>query len=72
MMNRMGVGSMDGTARWMFKIEVPSLDVKEPESGGTYSFPERNDRIFVRRSRDDAEGDRRIIGSGRRFEVLGL
>lgn len=42
------------------------------ESGGVYIPLSKNDLIFVMRRRDEAEGDRRMIGSGRRlgFEFI--
>lgn len=36
-----------------------------PASAGTNLPSSRNDRAFDRRSKEEAEGDRRIIGSGR-------
>jgi hypothetical protein len=71
MMNRMGAGSIEDTWRDMFRIDVDALAVYVDESGGTKTPSWRNERIFDRRRRDDAEGDRRMIGSGRRLD-LGL
>jgi hypothetical protein len=43
-----------------------------PASVGTNLPSSRNDRAFDRRSKEDAEGDRRMIGSGRRVGAFWL
>ena len=56
----------------MCKIEAEEVEVDIEESGGVYIPPSRNDLIFDMRSSDDAEGDNRMIGSGRRVEAFGF
>jgi hypothetical protein len=72
-MNRIGrVESIDGSSRDICRIEADELDVELEDSVGTYVPLSRNDLMFDMRRRDDAEGDRRMIGSGRREGVFGL
>lgn len=73
MMKRIGrVASIEGNRREMFKIEAEELDVELEESGGIYVPFSRKDLIFAMRSSDEADGDSRIIGSGRLAGALGL
>lgn len=65
-------GSMDGKVRDMCKIEADELEVETEESGGIYVPDSRNDLIFDMRRSDEADGDSRIIGSGRRVETFGF
>lgn len=73
MMKRMArLGSIDGNVRVICKMEADELDVELDDSGGMYTPPSRKDLMFDIRRREDAEGDRRMIGSGRRTGALGL
>jgi hypothetical protein len=71
MMNRIAFGSIDGTTRVKFRIDAEALEVFVEESAGTKTPFSRNDRIFESRMREDAEGETRIMGSGRLCD-LGL
>ncbi len=65
MTKRMGrFGSMDGKVREMWRIEAEELDVEIEDSGGIYIPVSRKDLMFDMRSREDADGDKSIIGSG--------
>jgi hypothetical protein len=46
--------------------ETCSIDVLELWSGGVYRPDSRNDLALDMRSSDEADGDKRMIGSGRR------
>jgi hypothetical protein len=73
MMNLMGrVVSIDGRRREMCRIEAEELDVEVEESAGMYVPLSRNDLIFDIRSSEEAEGERRTIGSGLRTGAFGL
>jgi len=73
MMNRSGrAGSIEFMVRDIFKTEADSLEVELDDSAGIYVPPSRKDLILVIRRSDDADGDRRIIGSGRRTGAFGL
>lgn len=50
----------------MCNMLAPVLELADSEFGGTYWPPSRKDLIFVMRKREEAEGERRMIGSGRR------
>jgi hypothetical protein len=63
---------MDGRIRDMCKIEAEELDVEIDDSGGVYIPDSRNDLMFDMRRSEDAEGESRIIGSGRRAEAFGF
>jgi hypothetical protein len=72
MMKRMArEGSMPGRTRVICKIEAEELDVALEDSGGTYTPFSMNDLIFDIRRRDEADGERRMMGSGRRIGALG-
>jgi hypothetical protein len=72
MMKRIGrAGSMPGKMRVICRIEAEELDVALEDSGGTYTPLSINDLMFDIRRRDEADGDRRMIGSGRRTGALG-
>lgn len=64
--------SIEGRRREMCNIEADELDVDVDESAGMYEPLSRNDLIFDMRKREDAEGDRRMMGSGLRTGALGL
>ena len=64
--------SIEGRSRDTCKIEAEADDVKLAESLGTYVPLSRNDLMFDMRRRDDADGERRMIGSGRREAAFGL
>jgi hypothetical protein len=53
-------------------MEAEELDVELEDSGGMYVPFSRKDLIFAMRSSEEAEGERRIMGSGRRTGALGL
>jgi len=73
MMNRMGRdGSIEGRVRVMCRMEAEELDVELEESGGIYTPPSMKDLMFDIRRREDAEGERRMMGSGRRAGAFGL
>jgi len=73
MMKRMGrVGSIPGRVREMCRMEADELDVETEDSGGMYTPLSRKDLMFDMRRIADAEGERRMIGSGRRAGVLGF
>lgn len=66
-MNRIGrVGSISFIVRLMCNMLAPALELAATESDGTNSPPSRKDLIFDMRSSDEAEGDRSMMGSGRR------
>lgn len=72
-MKRIGrAGSIEGMKREICKIEAEELDVEFAESAGTYAPPSRNDLIFDMRRIEDADGERSMMGSGRRAGVLRL
>ena len=73
-MNRIArPASIDGISRVTCRIDAESLDVDvADESVGTYVPPSRNALMFDIRSSDDADGDRRMMGSGRFATALGL
>jgi len=56
----------------MCRIEAEEVEVDMDESGGVYIPPSRNDLIFDMRRSEDAEGDSRMMGSGRRVEAFGF
>lgn len=62
---------MDGTTRLTFSIVAVAFAVLVEESAGTKTPFSRKERMFERRSREDAEGERMIMGSGLRCD-LGL
>lgn len=73
MMNRIGrAPSIDGTVRMTWRIVAEELDVELVESVGMYVPLSRNDLMFDMRRRDDADGDSRMIGSGRGGAAFGL
>lgn len=73
MMKRIGrAGSIEGMKREICKIEAEELDVELAESAGINAPPSRNDLMFDMRRIDDADGERSMIGSGRRAGVLRL
>jgi hypothetical protein len=73
MMKRIGRwGSIEGKIRSICRIEAEELDPELDESAGIYVPLSRKDLMFDIRRREDAEGDRRIIGSGLRTGALGL
>lgn len=49
----------------MCSILAPVLELADSELGGTYWPFSRKDLTFVMRRREEAEGESRIIGSGR-------
>jgi hypothetical protein len=59
-------GSISFIVRLMCSMLAPALELAATESAGTNSPPSRKDLMLDMRSRDDAEGDRRMMGSGRR------
>lgn len=73
MMKRIGRdASIVGKVREICNMDADELDVELEDSGGTYAPPSRKDLIFDNRSSDDAEGERRMMGSGRRAGAFGL
>ena len=73
MMKRIGrVLSIEGKMRSICKIEAEELEPELDESAGMYTPPSRKDLMLDMRIREDAEGERRIIGSGLRAGALGL
>lgn len=73
MMNRIGrVVSMEGSRRDICKMDADELDVELDDSAGMYIPLSRKDLMFDIRRSDEAEGDKRMIGSGRRTGALGL
>jgi hypothetical protein len=72
-MKRIGrTGSIVGNIREICRIEADELEVETEESGGIYTPLSRKDLIFDIRRSDDAEGDRRMIGSGRLVVAFGF
>lgn len=73
-MNRIArAASIEGMSLITWSIDAESLEVDAAdESVGTYVPPSRNALIFDIRSSDDADGDRRMMGSGRLEAALGL
>lgn len=68
MMKRIGRdGSIDGIARAMCRIDALDDDVASEDSGGVYVPPSRKDLTFDMRSSEEADGDTRMMGSGRRL-----
>jgi hypothetical protein len=68
-MKRIGrFGSTARIVRWTWSI----VAVEPPASGGVNLPSSRKDRALERRRREDAEGDRRIMGSGRRVGTFWL
>ncbi len=65
-------GSMEGSRRAIWRIEAVELEVDIEDSGGVYTPPSRNDLILDIRKSDDAEGDSKMMGSGRRDEAFGF
>lgn len=63
--------SMVGMERMMCRSVAEEEDVKLEDSGGTYRPPSRKDLIFDMRSNEEAEGERRIMGSGLLVGTLG-
>ena len=57
---------MPGSVREMCKMLAVVEEPAEAESAGTKTPPSRNCLMFERRRSDEAEGDRRMIGSGLR------
>jgi hypothetical protein len=51
--------------RLMCSIEAPALEVAAEESAGTNLPLSRNDLILVMRNSDEADGDSKMMGSGR-------
>jgi hypothetical protein len=73
MMKRMGRAvSIEGRKREMCRIEAEELEVEMEDSGGMYVPDSRNDLIFDIRRSEEADGERRMIGSGRRTGALGF
>jgi len=66
------VPSIEGSRREICKIEALELDVELEDSAGMYMPFSRKDLMFDMRRREDAEGESRIMGSGRRTGALGL
>lgn len=67
MMNRNGrARSMEVSKRDMFRRVAELLEVEIEDSGGANSPSSRKVLIFDMRRRDEADGDSRIMGSGRR------
>lgn len=61
-MKRKGrLGSIEGSVRTMCSIFRP----EEEESDGVYTPSSRKDLMLLRRKSDDADGERRMIGSAR-------
>lgn len=56
----------------MCRMEAEELDVELEESGGMYTPLSMKDLIFDIRRREDAEGESRMMGSGRRAGAFGL
>ena len=55
----------------MCRIEAVLEEPASAESGGTYTPDSRKDLMLLMRRREDAEGESRIIGSGRLPRFLG-
>jgi len=66
------MGSTEGRTREICRIDADELDVAMDESGGVYMPDSRNDLMFDMRSKEEADGDRSMIGSGRRAEAFGF
>lgn len=66
-MKRIGrAGSMEGMKREICRIEAEELEVELAESEGMNAPPSRNDLILDMRRIEDADGDKSMMGSGRR------
>lgn len=65
-------GSIFGINRWTWRIDAVELEVDTDDSGAVYIPPSRNDLILDIRKSDDAEGESKMMGSGRRFGALAL
>ena len=59
-------GSTDESCRETCRMLAPDVEPARLESGGMYVPVSRKDLMLVMRSREDAEGERSMIGSGRR------
>lgn len=64
--------SMEEIRRWVCKRFEDVLEDALVDSGGTYMPFSRNALMLDNRRSDEAEGDIKMIGSGRRTGVLGL
>lgn len=62
---------MEGRRREMWRMLAELVEPARLESGGMYVPASRNDLMLPMRSREEAEGDRRMMGSGRRPGFLG-
>lgn len=66
-MKRMGrVASMDGIMRARCSMEELALEEEREASGGMYVPLSRKDLMLDMRRSEEAEGETRMIGSGRR------
>ena len=65
-MNRSGRESTEGSTRETCRIFAVFEEPVEAESGGIYRPDSRNDLMLPILNRDDADGESRMIGSGRR------
>lgn len=73
MIKRIGrAGSIEGMNREICRMEAEEVDVELAESAGINAPPSRNDLIFDMRRIEDADGERSIMGSGRRAGALRL
>jgi len=73
MMKRRGrAGSIEGKIRERFKSEADELEDMLEESAGTKTPVSRKDLMFDMRRIEEADGDRRIMGSGLLAGALGL
>lgn len=61
-----------GIRRWVCKSVEEELDDALTDSGGTYIPFSRKALMLDRRRRDEADGERRMMGSGRLTGALGL
>jgi len=66
-MNRIGrLASIAGRSREICKMEAEELEVELEDSAGMYTPLSRNDLILAMRRMEEAEGETRMMGSGRR------
>jgi hypothetical protein len=72
-MKRTGrMGSIDGRTREICKMDADDVDVDTDESGGIYMPDSRKDLMFDMRRSEDADGESKMMGSGRRGAALGF
>lgn len=66
--------SIEGTRRWICNMDAEDDDVAVDESAGVKRPLSKKDLIFDMRRREEADGESRMMGSGRLtgpFELIG-